>query len=129
MLQAKIDEAMVGPGNERLKRVLIDIQNSTKKQWNRNNNQSTDREPPTDDPEVPPTVMMAAQSAYSVSNQVTDTPYVLGKSFVLDFAAIAHVCNDLARFKHFRAASPKDFLLAGQQTILVIGFGTVQIIV
>jgi hypothetical protein len=54
---------------------------------------------------------------------------VLYRSFILDSGATAHVCNNLTRFKQFRATGPQDFLFAGQQTIPIIGFSVVQITV
>jgi len=99
---------MARPGSKRLKRILTDIRKTAKQQWNKANT-----ELPTEDSEAPPTIITAAQLAYLVSNQATDAPYVLYRSFILDSGATAHVCNDLTRFKQFRATGPQDFLFAG----------------
>jgi hypothetical protein len=54
--------------------------------------------------------------------------YKLRKSFLLDSACSSvHVCNDINRFTTFERASSKDYLIAGDTTIPITGYGTVEV--
>jgi len=56
----------------------------------------------------------------------TDTGYELQDSFILDSEVSLHVCNNQERFQEFQPASQNDCLLAGNATITIEGYGTVN---
>ena len=57
----------------------------------------------------------------------TDTGYELRDSFILDSGVNLHVCNNQERFQEFQPASQDDCLLAGNATIAIKGYGTVNV--
>ena len=56
------------------------------------------------------------------------TDYALCDSFILDCEATTHVCNNHQHFRTFTPASDSN-LYTGDQTIAILGFGTVNITV
>jgi hypothetical protein len=52
---------------------------------------------------------------------------VLRDSFILDSGATNHMCNDRRRFVDFKPAGREDFLIAGNSTVVVQGYGTVEV--
>ena len=56
------------------------------------------------------------------------TDYVLRDSFILDCGATTHVCNDCHQFRTYIKAT-NQHLYAGDRTVTILGFGTVNITV
>jgi hypothetical protein len=54
---------------------------------------------------------------------------MLNDSFILDFGATCHVCNDKSRFIDFRLPIDDDVLYASESVIPIKGFGTVLVTV
>ena len=54
--------------------------------------------------------------------------YVLRDSFILDCGATTHVCNNCHQFQTYIEAT-NQHLYTGDQTITILGFGTVNITV
>jgi hypothetical protein len=53
--------------------------------------------------------------------------YELCNSFIFDTGATGHVCNNRSRFIRFSPAEENDFLLAGNDTIKISGWGDVDL--
>jgi hypothetical protein len=53
----------------------------------------------------------------------------LSRSTILDSGATCHVFTDRTRFHDFRPAAEDDFLIAGNTTIPIMGFGSVNVTV
>ncbi|OJD24789.1 LOW QUALITY PROTEIN: hypothetical protein ACJ73_03851, partial [Blastomyces percursus] len=53
--------------------------------------------------------------------------YPLQHSTLLDSGSTEYVCNEISRFLNFQAASPGDFLLAGDSKVPILGYGDVDI--
>ena len=75
-------------------------------------------------PKQRPTPSSFTATAYALG---TDTGYELRDSFILDSGANLHVCNNQERFQEFQPASQDDYLLAGNATITIEGYGTVNV--
>ena len=56
------------------------------------------------------------------------TDYVLCDSFILDYGATTHVCNNCYQFQTYIKVT-NQHLYAGDWTITILGFGTVNITV
>jgi hypothetical protein len=54
---------------------------------------------------------------------------MLNNSFILDFGATCHICNNKSRFIDFRLPIDDNVLYAGESVIPIKGFGTVLVIV
>lgn len=53
--------------------------------------------------------------------------YQLRNCYLLDSGADEHVCNDRSRFLTFTPAAKGDYLVAGDTTIPIQGYGTIEI--
>ncbi|PQM43453.1 hypothetical protein VC83_09580 [Pseudogymnoascus destructans] len=73
-----------------------------------------------------PTAFTAVFPAFQVSQKPSST-YELAQSTILDSGATVHVCNDYAKFHNFKKCDSETYLLAGDQRVIIEGFGSVNI--
>ena len=119
-IQKKIEETLKDPKRKFSKKAIEKLQKEEKeKATGRSQSQSTDT-----DELAAFTTTLSVYSASEPSSQ-----YALASSFILDSGATVHVCNNCTRFQNLRPAHDDDRLLAGKDTILIEGFGSVEIIV
>lgn len=55
------------------------------------------------------------------------TQYPLKNSAILDSGSTIHIFNTMTRFNNYRAASPGDFVTAGDNVVAIQGYGTVDV--
>ena len=82
---------------------------------------------PTSEPHRPDSVMCNfyhVGDAHSASSEVI---YELRNSILLDSASTIHVSNDFNRFTDYFEAITNDYLIAGNTTIPVLGYGTTMV--
>ena len=66
------------------------------------------------------------QAAFQTKS-VNEYKYELCDSFILDTGATGHVCNNRSRFVQFTLVAETDFLIAGNDTIDITGWGDVEL--
>jgi hypothetical protein len=77
--------------------------------------------------EVPSNFVVYRPTIYGPTVSLDHVHLALLNSFILDTGATDHVCNDRAKFTDFRPASEDDFLIAGNSSVAIEGYGKVKI--
>ena len=55
------------------------------------------------------------------------TEYPLKNSALLDSGTTPHIFNQISRFNNFHAAIPRDYVMAGDHPVPILGYGNVDI--
>ncbi|OXV05357.1 hypothetical protein Egran_06874, partial [Elaphomyces granulatus] len=80
---------------------------------------------PSSGPNRPDSAMCNAYHVGDAHSASSEVIYELRNSFLLDSASTIHVSNDFNRFTDYLEAVTNDYLIAGNTTIPVLGYGTV----